>query len=72
VIFTSALPPGLVNDVDVAALTSDQFCLLQHAGRDRDAGPAHLRQAFLSQGHEVGADAVLANQQPASRRSSTS
>jgi hypothetical protein len=32
----STLPPGLVNDVDVAALISDQFCLLQHAGRDHD------------------------------------
>ena len=50
------------------ARISDQAGLLQNAGRDRDAGPAcaqHVGQKFLGQGHQVGADAVLAHQQPA-------
>ncbi len=62
--------PEPVDDVDVPALISNQASLLQYAGGDGDAGPAgsqHVGQKFLGQRHKVGADAVLAHQQPTSQ-----
>src|SRR6202040_2896300 len=59
--------PGTVTNRDFAASVADQTSLLQHAGRDSDAGAAraqHVRQEFLRQDDNVAADAVLTHQQP--------